>query len=520
MAASAASARRAPSRRVAGSFGAAGLPGTIVAAASVPVRQRTCRRAAGTALAPGRRSRRGRPSTSGSSVAEGSGQRGRELGRWPSGPGGAPGRRLGRARAAGPVGVVAGPPVLVRGGDGADARRPDPLDRCGALPLHEQVGEVVTRRALEHVLGAARPAGPPVRPVSTLTSSSSPVVITSLRRLDLVARHGSRRLPADDVEPDRSDDGVVGDLEPARSVRVPGAGVDRHRWRGRMPRPHPSGGEVACARGHPERSAGVPRSDRSRPPRHVSAVEPVEHRVEEVVAVVVRLHAVADRWTKQSASGPAACSMCRRRPRRAARRPRPPDPRGAARAPGIVARVSRIVDVPELVPDAVRLPDDIEEQVPAPPARGGGGTPTASPRPRRAPRRQPAHLVEVRSAPGAVDVVAGRELLVSSWVLTRPERVVAAGCRHDLVSEPRRERPEAMVPVVAAPLLEHHAVEGAREVGVGQVQGGHAVPVGGEGLPERCALRLPRARQPEVVGVLGDAGPSCSSGACRPPSPS
>ena len=185
---------------------------------------------------------------------------------------------------------------------------------------------MVTRRAIQHVLGGNDAAD----------DWSTSVEVHEREQLggdhlaeaaDLVVRHGSCGLSADEVEPDRSHDGVVGDLEPApvgAHARCRGP-CDR---RAVGPPSHPSGGEVHRA-GPPGQMAGVLRSTGHDHLATISAVDPVEHGVEEVVAVVVRLHAVAEVHEAERV-GAGGVQQVADELVEPSRRARPPDPRGAA----------------------------------------------------------------------------------------------------------------------------------------------------------------------------------------------
>ena len=480
----------------------------------------------GTGVAlPGRRSRRGRPSTSGSSVAEGRGQRGRELGH---------GHRVAtvpRRRRPGPCTSSRpsswwSPVRQCSYGAATTPRRGDQIRSIcdGALPLDEEVREVRHPPSGRARPRRARRGCTTGRPVSTLTSASSSVVITSLRRLDLVGRHDSRGLAADEVEPDRPDDGVVGDLEPASVGRgMPGAGVPSHRRDGRsVRRTHRVARSIAARRaGTGGWRAAI---DRSRPPRHGRRRS-------------IRSSTASRRWSpswcacmpwltggrSRAASGPAACSRCAHDRVEASRRPRPPDRRGAARAQGSKRGCSGSWTCQSWCPTQCVSPDDIEEEVPAPPARGGGATPTASPRARRARRASGGASRRWCARHRARDGCSRTGANCSSprGCAMRAERMVAAGCRHRPRPGARAGRPRSRGAGREQPhSLSTHAVEGARARRSGGRRGRprgdpSAERVSQNGVPSRLA----RAGEPEVVASPRRRGPSCSSGAARPRAP-
>ena len=145
--------------------------------------------------------------------------------------------------------VVPGAPVLVRRHEGADQRRPHPLHRSAAVPLHEEVGERVVLRALEDVVSGdhADDGGPTRVDVDDVEQRLAEGLG---ERRHLVGSHPPVCLSSDQVEADGADGGVVGHLVPAALGARPR--LDRHRGRGGVD-PAPQGGGRRALEVRPKR---------------------------------------------------------------------------------------------------------------------------------------------------------------------------------------------------------------------------------------------------------------------------
>jgi hypothetical protein len=173
------------------------------------------------------------------------------------------------------------------------------------------------------------------------------------------------RLAPGEVEPHRAHHGVVGAREPAPLVQW--------RQRARIGSAYPAAerGHRGAQRRSPQRPREEPRELCGRlcgPAEATRLVEPpvqtVEHVVEEVRAVVMGRHPVGEQHVRDVA-GPKPLQMV------GDHRVEPPVhlPHGVASQTrgdrGIVPRVRGIVEVPELVPHAMRLAEHVEEEIPA-----------------------------------------------------------------------------------------------------------------------------------------------------------